>query len=356
MAALGFGRGWVRVARVEASRTWYTRSGRWILLVAMLAAAIAAAVPAIAGGLIAQDDVVPPELNLDDPNVVGSLYLAGAGILAVPALLWGMLIGDPRAPRRHAVGRAVPMMDAVTEPAVPVRRGSLADSRRQSAVAAAQHAQRSVERARLRVRAVRISERVSLAADPRATVIARAVVAAGAGLVLGIAMLGTAVLTSVVTLTIFGSSLWLTDDHTMMIGVRMILVSAILTATGAGIGALLHGLRPAVLRPILLTLVALVVVGADVAVRIAQSLGALPESALRFVPSVVVRAACGIFGTGFPPATPYAVSGPRALALLVVLALLAIAAATTRAAVAARHVPETRQTHLEHSVPQSVDS
>ncbi|WP_030149728.1 hypothetical protein [Mycetocola saprophilus] len=399
MAASGFGRGWVRVARVEASRVWYASSGRWILVLAVIATIAAVAFPAITGGLIAQDDVVPPDLNLDDANVVGSLYLAGAGFIALPALLWGMIIGDPRAPRRHAKAASTPTAvpaetvaaaqtaaplstailapTAVAEPTlVPVsaeapthsadgqsptdsalrtsvadsadrsspaeniRRGSLADSRKLRAAQAERREVKRRDRARLRARSVRISERVSRAADPRAAVVARVAVAAVAGLVLGVVLVGVAVLTSVVALTIFGSSLWLTDDHTLMLGVRMILVSIVLTVAGAGLGALVHGLRPSVLRPILLVLVALAVVGVDAGMRTANAMGALPDAMIRFVPSVITRAASGVAGAGFPPATPFAVSGPRTFALLTVIALLTVAAATTRAAIRSRRTPD----------------
>ncbi|WP_187977290.1 hypothetical protein [Mycetocola sp. JXN-3] len=369
MAASGFGRGWVRVARVEASRVWYASSGRWILVLAVIATIAAVAFPAITGGLIAQDDVVPLDLNLDDANVVGSLYLAGAGFIALPALLWGMMIGDPRAPRRHAKAASTPTAVPVSAEAPiqsadgqsptdsalrtsvadsadrsfsdeKIRRGSLADSRRLRAAQAERREAKRRDRARLRARSVRISERVSRAADPRATVVARVAVAAVAGLVLGVVLVGVAVLTSVVALTIFGSSLWLTDDHTLMLGVRMILVSIVLTVAGAGLGALVHGLRPSVLRPILLVLVALAVVGVDAGMRIANAMGALPDAMIRFVPSVITRAASGVAGAGFPPATPFAVSGPRTFALLAVIALLTVAAATTRAAIRSRRTPD----------------
>ncbi|WP_121687637.1 hypothetical protein [Mycetocola lacteus] len=311
---------------------------------AMLLAALAAAVPAIVSGLIAQDNPVPPDLSLDDPQVVHSLYLAGAGILALPALVWGVLIGDPRTARRRSAhgqpdtARVLPVQEpqmsaaAASPAAAQIRRGSLADSRLIRAESAAAREEHLHARAEVRDRSVRISERVCAVADPRSVVIARIVLGAGAGVVLGVSLIVAAFVASTVVLTLFGASLWLVGEHLLVIGMRMVLVTAIITVIGAALGALIHGLALRALRPLLLGMMALVVVVGDVAVRIAQLSGALPETAIRYVPSVVVRAASGVLGTGFPAATPFAVSGTRALALLALVALLAIAAAVTRAA------------------------
>ncbi|MFZ4843373.1 hypothetical protein [Mycetocola saprophilus] len=347
MAASGFGHGWVRLAQVEAARVWHARTSRWIIGVAMLLAALAAAVPAIMSGVVAQDNPVPSNLSLDDPQVVHSLYLAGAGILALPALVWGVLIGDPQSTRRRSAhAQADARVQLVREPQMSaavgasIRRGSLADSRVIRAKSAAARENVRNVRADLRDRSMRVSERVCAVADPRSVVIARIVVGAGAGVALGVSLIVAAFVASMVVLTLFGASLWLVGEHLPVIGMRMVLVTAVITVIGAALGTLIHGLQLRALRPLLLGMMALVVVGGDAAVRIAQLAGSVPETTIRYVPSVVVRAASGVLGTGFPAATPFAVSGTRALALLALVALLTIAAAVTRAAMISKRAGE----------------
>ncbi|RLP74548.1 hypothetical protein D9V32_12730 [Mycetocola tolaasinivorans] len=332
-----------RVLRAESARVWHSRAARWVLGLSALGASIAAIVPALMGGVIALDAPAPADLRLDDPNVVRSLYLAGAGIAALPALVWGVVIGSPRGPSvpRHAeavaAAAAAPAYhQAHAGPGPAPRRGSGADMAMLRRAGAERAVERRAATIRARWRSARVADRVSGAADPVVVACARALVAGGAGVVLGAVLLVAGVLGSAVVLTIFGASLGLTEEHTLVLGARMVLASGLLVVTGAGLGAVLR-----FSRPLALVIVGVVVVVADAVVRVGVTAGFLPVSALRYVPSVVVRAASGVAGAGFPPPTPIAVTGMRALGLLLLLSLLSTAGATVRAAMIARRQQST---------------